>query len=232
VDPHGVVRGLAERLSADGGKFAWREVTGFDIVENTVRAIQSGECYWAIDHVVLAPGAEAAGLTGQLGAVVPLTRERGYHLMLQPAALDLTVPVTFAERGFVMTPMNAGIRLAGTVELGAGAAPDWRRAEILARHARRLFGRPDLAAASRWHGDRPTLPDYLPMIGPSPRASNAVLALGHQHLGLTLAAITGALVADLIAGRPPAVPLAPFRTDRFGIIKTGRVEPFTLPAEG
>jgi glycine/D-amino acid oxidase-like deaminating enzyme len=219
VDPRGVVVALAERLTAEGGRFKWYEVTGFEIDDGKVRAVLSGERRWAVDHIVLAAGAGAASLARQLGVVAPLTCERGYHLMLQPAVFDLAIPVTFAERGFVMTPMTAGIRLAGTVELGAGAKPDWRRAEQLARHARQLFGRPDLSEASRWHGDRPTLPDYLPMVGPAPRVANAVLALGHQHLGLTLAAVTGALVAALIAGRTPAVPLEAFRADRFGTIK-------------
>jgi D-amino-acid dehydrogenase len=167
-----------------------------------------------VDRLVLAAGAGAGELAARLGAHAPLTRERGYHAMLAPEALALELPVTFAERGFVATPMSGGIRLAGTVELGAGKAPDWRRAAILLDHVRALFGR-EFEATSRWFGDRPTLPDYLPMIGPAPRAGNAVLALGHQHLGLTLAAVTARLVAALVAGAPPMLDLAPFRTDRF-----------------
>ena len=216
VDPHGLVLALAQRLAAEGGRIERAAVSGFDLADHTVRAIHAGGNRLSFDHVVLAAGAGAAALAAQLGARAPLTRERGYHLMLKPNSLELDLPVTFAERGFVATPMSAGIRLAGTVELGAGQAPDWRRAEILFNHAGRLFGRHTLTGTTRWYGDRPTLPDYLPMIGPAPRARNAVLALGHQHLGLTLAAVTGTLVADIIAGRPGGVSMAPFRTDRFG----------------
>jgi glycine/D-amino acid oxidase-like deaminating enzyme len=222
VDPHGVVLALAARLATDGSRIERKPVTGFDIAEGRVRALHAGGERRAFDHIVLAAGAGAGDLARRLGVTAPLTRERGYHAMLAPGALDLDISVTFAECGFVVTPMRAGIRLAGTVELGAGPAPDWRRAEILATHARRLFGRPDLVPQSRWYGDRPTLPDYLPMIGHAPWARNAVLALGHQHLGLTLAAVTGALVADLVAGRPASVPLEPFRADRFGAVRPFR----------
>jgi len=216
VDPHALVLALAQRLAAGGGRIERLAVTGFDLADGLVRALHAGGNRLSFDHVVLAAGAGAAPLAAQLGARAPLTRERGYHLMLKPNSLQLDLPVTFAERGFVATPMSAGIRLAGTVELGAGRTPDWRRAEILFQHAGRLFGRHSLTGTTRWYGDRPTLPDYLPMIGAAPRARNAVLALGHQHLGLTLAAVTGRLVADLIAGRPSDLPLAPFRAGRFG----------------
>jgi D-amino-acid dehydrogenase len=218
VDPHGVVLALARRFAADGGRIERRAVDGFDLAEGRVRRIRAGGGHFVCDHVVLAAGSAAAPLARALGAAAPLTRERGYHVMLEPGALDLDLPVTFAERGFVVTPMQAGPRLAGTVELGAFGAPDWRRADILVTHARQLFGRTTLAAASRWSGDRPTLPDYLPMLGPAPRAGNAVLALGHQHLGLTLAATTGEIVAALVAGRPAPVDLQAFRAERFGVI--------------
>ncbi len=215
VDPHGLVLAMSRRLAGDGGRIERAAVTGFDIADGLIRALHIGGLRSSFDHVVLAAGASAGSLAAQLGARAPLTRERGYHLMLKPNSLELDLPVTFAERGFVATPMSAGIRLAGTVELGAGAKPDWRRAEILFKQAGTLFGRHSLTGTTRWYGDRPTLPDYLPMIGPAPRAKNAVLALGHQHLGLSLAAVTGKLVAEIIAGQPSAVPLAPFRANRF-----------------
>jgi glycine/D-amino acid oxidase-like deaminating enzyme len=216
VDPHGVVLALAERLVAEGGRIERAQVTGFDFASGRVRALSTGGSGHEVDHVVLAAGAGAGPLARQLGVIAPLTRERGYHVMLAPGTLDLDTPVTFAERGFVITPMRSGIRLAGTVELGAGAAPDWRRAQILPKHAAEIFNRSDLTETTRWYGDRPTLPDYLPMIGPAPQAPNAVLALGHQHLGLTLAAVTGRVIAALVAGRSPSVAVAPFRADRFG----------------
>jgi glycine/D-amino acid oxidase-like deaminating enzyme len=213
IDPHRLVQELAERFVAEGGALERSSVTDIGIADGLVRSVKAGHNH-PVDKLVLAAGAGAGRLADRLGVYAPLTRERGYHAMLTSDALALELPVTFAERGFVATPMSSGIRLAGTVELGAGKAPDWRRASILLDHARSLFGR-DFEAASRWFGDRPTLPDYLPMIGLAPRARNAMLALGHQHLGLTLAAVTGQAVAALVAGVSPALDLAPFRADRF-----------------
>jgi glycine/D-amino acid oxidase-like deaminating enzyme len=216
VDPYAVVRTLAGRFVAEGGRIEQIPVRGFDIAAGCVRRVDTGSARHSVDHIVLAAGAGAAALARQLGAAAPLARERGYHVMLPPGSLELSRPVTFAERGFVMTPMAGGIRLAGTVELGAGADPDWRRADVLLAHARQIFGRPSLVQSSRWFGDRPTLPDYLPIIGPAPRAGNAFLAIGHQHLGLTLAAVTGAIIAALVAGRPSPVPIDQFQAARFG----------------
>ncbi len=215
-DPLALTQALARRFAAEGGRIERLSATGFDVADGIVRAVRTQSGGIEVAGLVLAAGAGASTLARALGANAPLARERGYHAMVPSADLPIELPITFAERGFVMTPMEGGTRLAGTVELGAGASPDWRRADILLMHARELFRRPSLAAASRWHGDRPTLPDYLPMIGRAPRARNAVLALGHQHLGLTLAAITGRLVAELIADAPPSVNLAPFRAERFG----------------
>ena len=230
VDPLRLVRALAEAFAADGGAVERARVAGFSLDDDgQVRSVltdSGGE--HPVAAVVIATGAVRSGLTERLGAAVPVTAERGYHVMLgnpddgSGLSSRFAMPVAFAERGFVATPMREGLRLAGTVELGAAAGrPDWRRADILLAHMRTLFrGFTGAEARSRWFGDRPTLPDYLPMIGAAPRARNAVLALGHQHLGLTLAAVTGALVADLVAsgGRVAGAPLdlAPFRADRFG----------------
>jgi D-hydroxyproline dehydrogenase len=123
--------------------------------------------------------------------------------------------VSFMEAGFTCNPMSQGIRLAGTVEFGGGDKPDWRRAEMLVSEFGRLFSRTTPKASSRWFGDRPTLPDYLPMIDELPTARNVFVATGHQHLGLTLAPVTGELIAQLISGVPTAVDLAPFKATRF-----------------
>ena len=217
VDPRGVVSRLAERFIAEGGTIRHEKVTGFLLAHGRVAGIQTAERAETVGAVVLATGLASRPLAEQLGARAPIGGERGYHVMLDNGpALDL--PVTFAERGFVATPMSMGVRLAGTVELGAGTAPDWRRAEALLHHMRALYARPDLREASRWTGDRPTLPDYLPMLGASPTARNAIFAFGHQHIGLTLAAITGRLVRDLVLDRPVGVDLTACRTDRFGRI--------------
>jgi D-hydroxyproline dehydrogenase len=215
IDPHGIVLRLAERFVAEGGTIRHEKVTGFLLADGCVAGLQTPARTEKVDAVVLATGLASRALAEQLGARTPIGGERGYHVVLENGpALELSV--TFAERGFIATPMAMGLRLAGTVELGAGAAPDWRRAEALLHHMRALYSRTDLREASRWTGDRPTLPDYLPMLGASPKARNAIFAFGHQHIGLTLGAITGRIVRDLVQGRPVTTDISACRTDRFG----------------
>jgi D-amino-acid dehydrogenase len=147
---------------------------------------------------------------------VPLESERGYHVMLESPTVVPHVPIASGEGKYFATPMEGGLRIAGTVELASvGAPPDDRRADALLVNAQRLF--PGLHAErwTRWMGHRPSLPDSLPVIGRSLRAANAWFAFGHGHVGLTAAAPTGEIVADLVAGREPFIDIAPFAADRF-----------------
>jgi D-amino-acid dehydrogenase len=130
------------------------------------------------------------------------------------------VPTTDSEAKFVATPMANGLRFAGTVELaGLNAAPDWRRARILLQQASKLY--PALAESyaedrfTLWMGHRPSLPDSLPVLGPSSRSRDVFYAFGHGHVGMTGGPYTGKVIADLIAGRPSPIDLAPFRATRF-----------------
>ncbi len=112
--------------------------------------------------------------------------------------------------------MEHGLRLAGTVELaGLKAPPNYKRAQVLLDHARKLLPGLDAAGHTQWMGFRPSLPDSLPVIGKSPHHANVFFAFGHQHLGLTLAAVTGRFVADQVAGRSSDIDLTPYRIDRF-----------------
>ena len=215
VNPFRLVQALAERVCADGGRLTAEPVTGFRREGPRVAAVLTAGGETLVDAVVLTAGLGSPALARMLGLHLPMTAERGYHAMLPPGALAVDGPVTFGERGFVVTPMEHGIRLAGTVELGAGRrAPDWARADILTEHVRRLFGL-ELSATGRWQGDRPTLPDYLPALGGVPSAENLVVAAGHQHLGLTLAAVTGRIVTGLLSGEDPEQDLGPFDPGRF-----------------
>src|SRR5262249_9046078 len=137
----------------------------------------------------------------------------------QPEAMR-GLPVADADGKFVGTPMETGLRFAGTVELaGLQAPPDWRRARILLEQGRRLF--PNLKASypeerlSLWMGHRPSLPDSLPCLGPSAASPNVVYAFGHGHVGMAASPMTGKLVADLVTGRAPAIDIAPFSARRF-----------------
>ena len=163
------------------------------------------------------PGRALEGaLAAQLGALVPLETERGYHVQFPEPDVAPRLPVFTTERAFVATPLEIGLRCAGTVELGGlEAPPNWARAEILARHARRWFPGLRTEGATRWMGFRPSMPDSLPIIGRSPRFSNVFLAFGHGHCGMILGARSGALVAAMAADRDPGLDMTPYRADRF-----------------
>jgi D-amino-acid dehydrogenase len=120
------------------------------------------------------------------------------------------------EKKFIATPMQSGLRFAGTVEFGGlEAPPDWRRAEVLAAAGRDMFPGMTAGEPSFWMGHRPCTPDSLPVIGPAPQSPAVLYAFGHGHLGLTAGAVTGQLVADLVAERKPSIDISPFRIDRF-----------------
>lgn len=222
VDPFRLVQALAGRFVADGGEIIVEPVTGFRRAGTRINALKTPLGEHPVGTVVMTAGLASAGLMQQLGISLPLTAERGYHAMLPLDTLAVPLPITFNERGFVVTPMAPGIRLAGTVEFGAaGRAPDWARADILAEHVRQLFG-VVIETTSRWQGDRPTLPDYLPALGRTPGTDNLIVAVGHQHLGLTLATVSGRIVAALVNGNPPGLNLSPFDPNRFTRRSTAR----------
>lgn len=213
-DPAALLDALAREVETDAGILRPLQVSALLPVDDGVEVIADGEVE-RFDRVVVAAGARSRSLARCLGDDFPLDTERGYHVMLN-GQRGPSLPVMSGEYKFVTTPMTAGTRLAGTSELGGlQRPPDPRRYALLRRQAATLFPGLDTSAGSEWMGFRPTLPDSLPIIGPSPRVPNVCYALGHQHLGLTLAGITARLVADTIAGRQPPIDLAPLRPDRF-----------------
>jgi glycine/D-amino acid oxidase-like deaminating enzyme len=216
VDPHGLVVGLADIFAREGGRIEPHAVIGFDAADGFVRAVETVHGPRKVEAVVLAAGLGSRRIGRHLGLNLPVVAERGYHLNLEATGACFEMPVSWAERGFAVTPMDGVIRLAGTVELAApDAPPTWARAELLVGHAQRLFPGLGGREASRWMGMRPTLPDYLPAIGRAPRQRNLYLALGHQHIGLTTAATTARIIRDLVAGKPPEFDIAAFAPDRF-----------------
>jgi D-amino-acid dehydrogenase len=208
VNPHRVVATLAERFAADGGRLLRGKVTGFARDDATVTSVLTGEQTLPARAVVIAAGCASGELTRMLGFNAPLIAERGYHLMLAPDNVRFDLPVCPAERGFFITPMQDGLRLAGTVELAtSNQPPSWQRAELLAKHLAAIFPGVGGIERSRWMGERPSLPDFRPAIGRAPNLANVFCGYGHQHVGLTLATATGRLIARQMAGEelPAAV---------------------------
>ena len=194
--------------------------TGFRVDGGKLTAIRTDAGELAADAAVVAAGVWSKPLAASLGDRVPLETERGYHLMINDPEVMPRIPTADGDGKFVATPMDTGLRFAGTVEFaGLDAPPDWRRARILLEQGRRML--PGLAPEhpeeriSVWMGHRPSMPDSLPVMGYSRATRDVVYAFGHGHVGMTSAPMTGRIVADLIAGRPPTIDIAPFAADRF-----------------
>jgi D-amino-acid dehydrogenase len=167
------------------------------------------------DHVAICAGAYSKPLAAQCGDQLPLEAERGYHLMYPDTAQLISRPVGWAERGFYMTPMAQGIRVAGTVEL-AGLGPAKHQGLMDLLHFSSQKALPQLGTPTApWLGFRPTLPDGLPVLGRSSASARVVYAFGHQHIGLTLGGLSGMVVADQVAGRASVIDLKPFAATRF-----------------
>lgn len=167
------------------------------------------------DFAVVAAGVRSRELMEPYFKPVPLIAERGYHLQMTEHRWPDLPPVVFEDRSMIVTRFDSGLRAASFVEFSdVDAPPDDRKWQRLSSHVTAL-GLPCDAPTRQWIGARPTLPDYLPAIGRLPHAPNILYAFGHQHLGLTLAAVTGDLIAQLATHSPTTVSLAPFDLQRF-----------------
>ena len=220
TNPHRLVNSLASAFQRDGGRIDRKRAVGFDVLDGRLRAIRCDDGALSVDAAVIAAGIWSKPLAAELGDRIPLETERGYHLMIRDSEVTSRIPIADADGKFVATPMELGLRLAGTVELaGLDAPPNWERAQILLRHAQRMF--PALRSEypedrlSMWMGHRPSLPDSLPVIGVSRRTRDVVYAFGHGHVGMACAAKTGKTVAEVVSGEPPQVDVGPFSPRRF-----------------
>lgn len=176
--------------------------------------LTSGERLSA-DLVVVAAGVRSAALLKRFCGSIPLIAERGYHLQMPQHRWPDLPPVAFEDRSMIVTRFESGLRAASFVEFSAAdAPPDSRKWQRLREHVASL-GLPGGPETIEWMGARPTLPDYLPAIGRFPSAPSILYAFGHQHLGLTLAAVTAELVAQLAIDATPTVDLNPFNIQRF-----------------
>ena len=218
-NPERVVKSIAEQVVRNGGEIIADDVSVVHSAEGKATSLslkQRGE--FPIDRLVVCAGAYSHLLARQLGERVLLEAERGYHMVLPNSGISLSRTLTYARTPGAATPMDMGLRLAGTDEFaGLDAAPNWARADALWKVFKRVLpglNEPD-AATTRWMGRRPGTPDSLPVIGPSKRASNVWYGFGHGHMGLTWGPTTGRLISELMTGIKSNIDLSPFRVDRF-----------------
>jgi glycine/D-amino acid oxidase-like deaminating enzyme len=216
VNPSRFLRTLTEQFLATGGKLVEGRVMGFDMAPSGPRAVLTEAGSLSVDKVVVSAGAWSGQLTGQLGTRVPLEAERGYHVTLPDAGIELRNKVMNGTHSFGLTPMEDGLQITGTVEIAnVNAAPNPERAEALLNHGRRMLPGLKDVDASTWMGCRPSLPDSLPIVSRSPHLQNVFFAFGHSHWGLSGAPMTGQIIAAMINGREPPICPHPYRIGRF-----------------
>ena len=219
VNPYRLTRAIADSVVAAGGTLETATVTGIEVSGGRVTTLRTTAGDRPVDRLVVSAGAWSGRLARMLGIRVLIDTERGYHTVFHGTDSGLRLPLIHGEQGFGMNQMDEGLRFAGSVEMaGLDAPADYARADILVergRHLLRTFDPDPSAKITRWMGRRPTLPDYLPALGAVAGLANTWFNFGHQHLGLTLAAVSGEVTADLVAGRDPGLDLGAFRPDRF-----------------
>ncbi len=216
INPQRLVDGMVKQLVAHGGQYHQFGVEEIKLEGNKV-SLKGINGSISVNKVVIATGAWSHHLAKQLGDNIPLDTERGYHMMLPSSSANLlNRPVVNGESSFVLSPMEAGLRMTSQVELaGLKAEPNYNRMRCLLPLAKTMLPKLELREESVWMGFRPSLPDSLPVIGYSSRSNSVLYAFGHQHLGMTLGAVTGLLVSDMLSGSVPRVDIEPYRATRF-----------------
>ena len=214
-NPKKILLKLFNLFLRKGGCFEKKEVKSIKFLENNKPVIKTDLKSYNFDKAVIACGAFSKKLTDQLNEKIPLDTERGYHVHFKGYDHLLSRPVIFLNRGFGITPMEQGLRVVGTVEFGGLNNPSSKKRILnLINNAKYLF--PELKEhEDEWLGFRPTLPDYLPILGSSKSHKNLFYSFGHHHLGWTLGAISGKIISGMIAGEKTNLDLSAYNSQRF-----------------
>tara|TARA_Y100001970_G_scaffold223764_1_gene275542 strand:- start:1295 stop:2545 length:1251 start_codon:yes stop_codon:yes gene_type:complete len=214
-DPLGILKKIFDLFIKKGGKFIKQNVESIKQLSENKTIIKTDEKEFNFEKSVIASGAFSKKFTDQLGEKIPLDTERGYHVHFKGMDQLIKRPVIFLDRGFGMTPMNQGLRAVGTVELGGLKNPiSKKRIDYVVKCAKELL--PQLKQhQDEWLGFRPTLPDFLPVLGPSKNNKNIIYAFGHQHLGWTLGAVTGKIISGILTNEKTNLDLSAYRSSRF-----------------
>ena len=213
-NPKKILLKLYDLFLKKGGKFLKMNIK--DINFNDEKPVIKAETQsFLFDKIVIACGSFSKKLTDNLDEKIPLDTERGYHVHFKDCDHLLSRPVIFQNRGFGITPMEQGLRVVGTVEFGGLDNPlSKSRVKNLIDNAKYMMG--DLPEhEDEWLGFRPTLPDYLPVIGPSKKHKNVFYCFGHHHLGWTLGPISGKIISGMIAEENTNLDLKPYSSLRF-----------------
>ena len=213
-NPKKILIKLFENFTLKGGKFLKLNIEKLDFDEEKP-VIRSETQRFIFDKLVIACGAFSKKFTDKLHENIPLETERGYHVHFKGYENLISRPIVYADKGFGMTPMEQGLRVVGTVEFGGLENPlSKSRISNLVLNAREMLdGLPE--HNDEWLGFRPTLPDFLPIIGPSKNFKNVFYSFGHHHLGWTLGAISGKIISSMISDENTNLDLEPYSSLRF-----------------
>ena len=213
-NPKKILLKLFELFLKKGGKFLKMNVKDINFDEEKPVLVTEIQRF-IFDRLVIACGSFSKKLTDNLDEKIPLDTERGYHVHFKDCDHLLNRPVIFQNRGFGISPMEQGLRVVGTVEFGGLKNPlSKSRIKNLINNAKYMLD--DLPEhEDEWLGFRPTLPDYLPIIGPSKKYKNVFYCFGHHHLGWTLGPISGKIISGMIAEENTNLDLKPYSSLRF-----------------
>ena len=214
-NPKKILLRLFDLFTKKGGKFIKENVQSINFAEDEKPTIKTDLNSFNFDKAVIACGAFSKKLTDQMDEKIPLDTERGYHVHFKGYDHLLSRPVIFLNKGFGITPMEQGLRVVGTVEFGGlNNPPSKKRILNLVNNAKYLL--PQLKEhQDEWLGFRPTLPDFLPILGPSKNHKNLFYSFGHHHLGWTLGAISGKIISSMIAEENTNLDLSAYNSKRF-----------------
>ena len=214
-NPKKILLKLFDLFIKRGGRFEKKNVQSISYGEDNKPVIKTDLDFFKFDKAVIACGAFSKKITDKLDEKIPMETERGYHVHFKNHDHLLSRPVIFLNKGFGITPMEQGLRVVGTVEFGGLDNPlSKKRILNLVNNAKYLF--PELKEHhDEWLGFRPTLPDFLPVIGPSKKNKNLFYSFGHNHLGWTLGAISGKIISKMIAEEKTNLDLSPYNSLRF-----------------
>ena len=215
-NPLAVTRAYAARFAALGGVLVAGDARSLHRTGNRWR-VDTAEGALDAQECVVALGPWAADVLDTLGVRLPLAVKRGYHRHFRPQGnANLSRPVLDADVGYLITPMEQGLRMTTGAEVAPrDAAPTPEQFLRIMPRARELFPLGEQADGRTWLGSRPCFPDSRPIIDRAPGHAGLWLAIGHAHWGLTLGPATGRMIAQLMAGELPFCDPAPYRAARF-----------------
>ena len=214
TNPLAISKKIFKSFTNNGGKFLQKKITNIIHTDNNL-TLSFGTESKIFNQLVVSTGAWSNIVANYIGDNFPLDTERGYHVLFENSAELINRPIGWSQSGFYLIQIEEGIRAAGTVEIaGLHKKPNEKRIRMIEKQARKIL--PQLGKVKKeWMGFRPTLPDSLPVIGLSQKNKRIIYAFGHQHIGWTLAAVTGKIIDSLVKEVQPNIDIKAFSPNRF-----------------